>query len=87
MKSLFRSLFFQVVPAAVVGILADIFALDFAQSLKPLGDGFVRLINMVFAPVIALTIVLGVARMESMKELGGLSLLYFELVFPKARPA
>jgi len=55
----------------------------FAESLKPLGDGFIRLIKMVFAPVIALTVILGVAKMESMKELGkvgALCLVYFEVV-------
>jgi aerobic C4-dicarboxylate transport protein len=82
MKSIVRSLFFQVVAAALIGILLGIYSPHSAQALKPLGDGFVRLIKMVFAPVIALTVTLGVARMESMKELGKvgvLSLIYFEV--------
>ncbi len=78
-----QDLFFQVVAAAIIGALLGIFFPAFAESLKPLGDGFIRLIKMVFAPIIALTVILGVARMENMKELGRVgvvSLIYFEVV-------
>jgi aerobic C4-dicarboxylate transport protein len=86
-RSLFRriisDLFFQVVVATIIAVLLGIYYPKFAESLKPLGDGFIRLIKMVFAPVIALTVILGVAKMESMKELGKvgvLCLVYFEVV-------
>jgi aerobic C4-dicarboxylate transport protein len=52
-------------------------------DLKPLGDLFIRLIKMVFAPVIFAMVVLGIAKMESMKELGRVgarALIYFELM-------
>lgn len=76
-------LFFQVVVATIVAVLLGKYYPHFAEALRPLGDGFVRLIKMVFAPVIALTVILGVAKMESMKELGKvgvLCLVYFEVV-------
>ncbi|WP_353934864.1 dicarboxylate/amino acid:cation symporter [Acinetobacter indicus] len=53
------------------------------EQLKPLGDGFIRLIKMIIAPVIFCTVVSGIAGMESMKSVGktgGVALLYFEIV-------
>jgi len=51
--------------------------------MKPLGDGFIKLIKMVIAPIIFCTVVVGIAGMEDMKKVGktgGLALLYFEVV-------
>jgi L-cystine uptake protein TcyP (sodium:dicarboxylate symporter family) len=51
--------------------------------MKPLGDGFIKLIKMIIAPIIFCTIVVGIAGMEDMKKVGktgGLALLYFEVV-------
>lgn len=82
-KPLWKDLFFQVVVATIIGIVVGIYFPHFGETMKPLGDAFVRLIKMVFAPVIALTVILGVARMESMKDLGRvgvISLIYFEVV-------
>ncbi|HXP95895.1 MAG TPA: C4-dicarboxylate transporter DctA [Telmatospirillum sp.] len=82
-KPFWQGLFFQVVVATCIGIGLGIFYPHFAESLKPLGDGFIRLIKMIFAPVIALTVILGVARMENMRDLGRVgvvSLVYFEVV-------
>jgi len=82
-KPIWQGLFFQVVVATCIGIVLGIFYPHFAESLKPLGDGFIRLIKMIFAPVIALTVILGVARMETMRDLGRvgvISLVYFEVV-------
>lgn len=82
-KPFWKGLFFQVVVATCIGIALGIFYPHFAEALKPLGDGFIRLIKMVFAPVIALTVILGVARMENLKQLGRVgvvSLVYFEVV-------
>ena len=78
----FKSLYIRVLLGVAFGILTGALAPMFASELKPLGDVFVRLIKMVFAPVIFATVVLGIARMESMKELGrvGLrALIYFEI--------
>jgi aerobic C4-dicarboxylate transport protein len=52
-------------------------------ALKPLGDGFIKLIKMVIAPIIFCTVVSGIAGMQSMKSVGktgGYALLYFEIV-------
>ena len=51
--------------------------------MKPLGDGFIKLIKMIIAPIIFCTIVVGIAGMEDMKKVGktgGLAVLYFEVV-------
>ncbi|KLN53555.1 dicarboxylate/amino acid:cation symporter [Variovorax paradoxus] len=56
---------------------------DTGASMKPLGDGFIKLIKMIIAPIIFCTVVVGIAGMEDMKKVGktgGLALLYFEIV-------
>lgn len=53
------------------------------ESLKPLGDGFIKLIKMLLAPIIFGTIVVGIAKMGNMKEVGRVgvkALVYFEIV-------
>jgi aerobic C4-dicarboxylate transport protein len=82
-KSLFRSLYFQVLLAITVGVLLGHFYPEIGAQMKPLGDGFVKLIKMIIAPVIFCTVVTGIAGMESMKAVGrtgAIALLYFEIV-------
>ncbi|WP_127957414.1 dicarboxylate/amino acid:cation symporter [Serratia microhaemolytica] len=82
-KNLFSSLYFQVLTAITIGILLGHFYPELGAQMKPLGDGFVKLIKMVIAPVIFCTVVTGIAGMESMKAVGrtgALALLYFEIV-------
>ena len=82
-KSLFRSLYFQVLLAITVGVLLGHFYPELGAQMKPLGDGFVKLIKMSIAPVIFCTVVTGIAGMESMKAVGrtgAIALLYFEIV-------
>ena len=79
----FRSLYVQVLLAIIVGVLIGHYAPEQAVALKPLGDGFVKLIKMVIAPVIFCTVTLGIAGMEDLKSVGrtGLYALgYFEAV-------
>ena len=79
----YRSLYFQVVTAIVIGVLLGHFAPALGESMKPLGDGFIKLIKMIIAPIIFCTVVVGIAGMEDMKKVGktgGLALLYFEVV-------
>lgn len=79
----YRSLYFQVLMAIVIGVLLGYFYPHAGEAMKPLGDGFIRLIKMIIAPVIFCTVVLGIAGMEDMKRVGktgGLALLYFEIV-------
>jgi aerobic C4-dicarboxylate transport protein len=78
-----RSLYVQVLLAIAVGVLIGHFAPAFGVALKPLGDGFIRLIRMIISPVIFCTVVLGIAGMEDLKSVGrtGLYALgYFEAV-------
>ena len=82
-KRLYRSLYFQVVTAIVIGVLLGYFFPESGERMKPLGDGFIKLIKMIIAPIIFCTVVIGVAGMERMKEVGktgGLALIYFEVV-------
>lgn len=78
----YRSLYAQVLFAIALGVLLGRFAPDLATQMKPLGDGFIKLIKMIIAPIIFCTVVLGIAGMEDMKKVGktgGLALLYFEV--------
>ncbi|NIF24575.1 dicarboxylate/amino acid:cation symporter [Candidatus Pantoea multigeneris] len=82
-SSLFKSLYFQVIVAILIGVLLGHYYPDLATQMKPLGDGFVKLIKMIIAPVIFCTVVTGIAGMESMKAVGrtgAVALLYFEVV-------
>ncbi len=82
-KPLYRSLYFQVIVAIVCGVLLGHFYPQTGEAMKPLGDGFIKLIKMIIAPIIFCTVVVGIAGMEDMKKVGktgGLALLYFEVV-------
>jgi len=82
-KPLYRSLYVQVLTAIVVGVLLGHFYPESGAAMKPLGDGFIKLIKMIIAPIIFCTVVVGIAGMEDMKKVGktgGLALLYFEIV-------
>ncbi|KPW11258.1 Aerobic C4-dicarboxylate transporter for fumarate, L-malate, D-malate, succunate [Pseudomonas syringae pv. aceris] len=82
-QPIYKSLYFQVIVAIVIGILIGHFYPDTGKALKPLGDGFIKLIKMVIAPIIFCTVVSGIAGMQSMKSVGktgGYALLYFEIV-------
>src|SRR5256714_4058558 len=82
-KPLYRSLYFQVIVAVVLGVLLGYFFPDTGTAMKPLGDGFIKLIKMIIAPIIFCTVVVAIAGMESMKTVGktgGYALLYFEAV-------
>jgi len=79
----FKSLYIQVLVAVLIGILLGHFYPQVGESMKPLGDGFIKLIKMLIAPIIFCTVVSGIAGMESMKSVGktgGYALLYFEIV-------
>src|SRR6188472_727838 len=82
-KPFYRSLYFQVITAVVIGVLLGHFYPSVGETMKPLGDGFIKLIKMMIAPIIFCTVVVGIAGMEDMKKVGktgGLALLYFEIV-------
>ena len=82
-KPIYKSLYAQVLTAIAVGIALGHFYPDIGASMKPLGDGFIKLIKMLIAPIIFCTVVVGIAGMEDMKKVGrvgGKALLYFEIV-------
>ena len=82
-RPLYKSLYAQVLFAVAVGVLLGHFYPSVGADMKPLGDGFIKLIKMIIAPIIFCTVVVGIAGMEDMKKVGktgGLALLYFEIV-------
>ena len=82
-QPLYKSLYFQVIVAIAIGILLGHFYPQPGVALKPLGDGFIKLIKMIIAPIIFCTVVSGIAGMQNMKSVGktgGYALLYFEIV-------
>ncbi|MBL8541840.1 MAG: cation:dicarboxylase symporter family transporter, partial [Betaproteobacteria bacterium] len=82
-RKLYQSLYFQVIVAIILGITLGHFFPETGAAMKPLGDGFIKLIKMIIAPIIFCTIVVGIAGMENMKTVGktgGYALLYFEIV-------
>jgi aerobic C4-dicarboxylate transport protein len=82
-RPFYRSLYFQVITAIVIGALLGHFVPATGEAMKPFGDGFIKLIKMIIAPIIFCTVVVGIAGMEDMKKVGktgGLALLYFEIV-------
>ncbi|MDD1507943.1 dicarboxylate/amino acid:cation symporter [Pseudomonas sp. CNPSo 3701] len=79
----YKMLYVQVLAAITIGIILGHFYPETGVALKPLGDGFVKLIKMVIAPIIFCTVVSGIAGMQDMKAVGktgGYALMYFEVV-------
>jgi aerobic C4-dicarboxylate transport protein len=82
-KPFYKILYVQVLFAIVMGVLLGVFYPELGTKMKPLGDGFIKLIKMIIAPVIFCTVVAGIAGMQDMKKVGrvgGKALLYFEVV-------
>ena len=82
-KPFYHHLYFQVLIAIVLGVFVGEFFKDFGAQLKPLGDGFIKLIKMVVAPIIFCTVVVGMAGMGSFKRVGRVgfkAILYFEVM-------
>jgi len=83
MKKLLSSLNFQVIAGILLGVVVGICFKSFGPTAKLISQTFISLITMLIAPVIFLTIVLGIAGMSDMKKVGrvgGKALLYFEIV-------
>ncbi len=76
-----KNLYVQVLVAIVAGVLLGHFAPDLGAAMKPLGDGFIKLIKMIIGPVIFLTVVVGIAKMGDLRHVGRIglkALIYFE---------
>jgi len=78
-----NSLFGRVVIALVIGIVLGTVAPDFALSLRPFGDGFVKLIQMIIAPLVFCVVVSGICGAGDLKKVGRVGLktvIYFEVI-------
>src|SRR5260370_3166849 len=79
----YQTLHFQVLVAILAGIALGQFYPKLGEQMKPLGDGFIKLIRMMIAPIIFLTVVVGIANVSDLRQLGRVgvkALLYFEVV-------
>ncbi|MFD1138166.1 cation:dicarboxylate symporter family transporter [Paenibacillus urinalis] len=82
-KPFYKGLFFQIMVAIALGIAVGYFWPSFGIALKPLGDGFIKLIKMIISPLVFVVVVLGIAKVGNIKtvgRIGGKALIYFEVV-------
>jgi aerobic C4-dicarboxylate transport protein len=83
MRRYIPSLYVQVLIGIALGVLLGLVAPAYGTAMKPLGDGFIKLVRMLIAPIIFTTVVVGIAQTGAMKEVGRIgarALLYFEVV-------
>ncbi len=80
-RPFWQHLYFQVLVAITLGALIGHFWPETGESLKPLGDGFIKLVKRVIAPVIFLTIVLGIAGMRDIGRVGRVAAKAFGYFF------
>ncbi|CAN2254445.1 glutamate-aspartate/proton symporter GltP [Bacillus inaquosorum] len=74
---------FQILIALAIGAVIGHFFPDFGMALRPVGDGFIRLIKMIVVPIVFSTIVIGAAGSGSMKKMGSLgikTIIWFEVI-------
>jgi aerobic C4-dicarboxylate transport protein len=79
----FRSLYVQVLLGIALGVLLGATYPDAGAAMKPLGDGFIKLVKMLIAPIVFTTVVVGIGQMGAMKDVGRVgfrALVYFEVV-------
>lgn len=79
-KSIYNQLYFQVIIAITAGVLLGNFYPELGEKMKPLGDGFIKLVKMIIAPVIFITLTLGIAHMTDLKKVGRIAIkamIYF----------
>ena len=82
-RAWYRQLWVQVLVAMAVGVVVGHFYPEAGQRMQPLGDGFIKLIRMLIAPIVFCTVVLGIAKMGDMSKVGKVAIkarIYFELM-------
>jgi aerobic C4-dicarboxylate transport protein len=82
-RNLLKSLYVQVLIGIAAGVILGFVAPERGAAMRPLGDGFIKLVKMLIAPIVFSTVVVGIAHMGAMKEVGRIglrALLYFEAV-------
>src|SRR4249920_2727345 len=83
LRNLVKSLYVQVLIGICCGVVLGYLQPETGAAMRPLGDGFIKLIRMIIAPIIFCTVVVGIAQMGALKELGRIglrALIYFEVV-------
>ena len=83
MKRCFRSLYAQVITAVILGALLGHFHPHAGAAMKPLGDGFIKLVKMLIVPIVFYTVVTGIAKMGDLGKVGRVGLkgiIYFEVL-------
>lgn len=79
-KKIYQQLYFQVIIAIIAGVLLGNFYPELGEKMRPLGDGFIKLVKMIIAPVIFITLTLGIAHMTDLKKVGRIAvkaMIYF----------
>jgi aerobic C4-dicarboxylate transport protein len=82
-RPFYTNLYFQVLVAIAIGVVFGVVSPAQAAAMKPLGDGFIKLVRMLIAPIVFTTVVVGIAHMGEMKDVGRIglrALVYFEVV-------
>jgi aerobic C4-dicarboxylate transport protein len=82
-RPFYRSLYAQVLVGILLGVILGVVAPETAAAMKPLGDGFIKLIKMLIGPIVFATITVGIARMGAMRDVGRIgvrTLIYFEVI-------
>ena len=82
-RRFYRDLSFQVLVGMLIGVLVGYFSPRFGVALKPLGDAFIRMIQMIIGPIIFCTVVHGIAEVRDLKKVGRIAikaLIYFEVI-------
>ena len=82
-KAWWKNLYVQVLIAIAIGALLGVYSPKTGEAMQPLGEAFIKLIKMIIAPIIFVTVVHGIAAMRDMRQVGRVGLkaiIYFELV-------
>ena len=82
-RPFYTNLYVQVLAAIALGVVLGIVSPDRAAAMKPLGDGFIKLVKMLIAPIVFTTVVVGIAHMGEMRDVGRIglrALIYFEVM-------
>src|SRR3954470_15095996 len=82
-RSFYSNLYFQVLVAIAIGVIFGVVSPERAAAMRPLGDGFIKLVRMLIAPIVFTTVVVGIAHMGEMKDVGRIglrALVYFEVM-------
>src|SRR5215467_14959042 len=77
------TLYLQVLAAIAAGVVFGFLSPERAAAMRPLGDGFIKLVKMMIAPIVFTTVVVGIAHMGAMRDVGRIgfrALVYFEAV-------